>query len=120
MLNTADRRERLIRILILRGHATLSELSAELEVCERTIMRDVDAMSITTPIFTVAGRYGGVYLDRGYLKSQPHIKDYELALLEKIVYDVEQTSACSLNDEQLKLLKEIISIYSRKTSFKKH
>ena len=53
ILNSADRREHLIRILILRGHATLSELSTELGVSQRTIMRDIDALSIRFPIYTI-------------------------------------------------------------------
>jgi len=114
MLNSAERRERLIRILILRGHATLSELSTELEVCERTIMRDVDILSTSAPIFTIVGRYGGVYIDKTNLKNQPHLKDREIALLEKIVRDIEETSFCSLNEGEIKLLKEIIIVYSRK------
>ena len=114
ILNTADRRECLIRILVLRGHATLSELSDELGVSARTIMRDVDALSIRTPIFTVTGRYGGIYIDKDYVQNKPYLKAQEIALLEKIAYDIEQVSVCSLNTEELKLLKDIISIYSRK------
>lgn len=115
MLNSAERRERLIRILILRGHATLSELSTELEVCERTVMRDVDALSIIAPIFTVTGRCGGVYMDKNYLKFKPRLKEHEIALLEKIAREIEESGVCSLSDEELKLLKEIIIIYSRNT-----
>jgi len=111
-LNAADRRDRLIRILIIRGRVTLSELATELEVSERTVMRDVDALSITTPIFTVVGRYGGIYIDQHYIQNQPHLKDYELALLKKIIYEVEQTSVCSLNDEELQLLKDMVILYS--------
>lgn len=111
-MNAADRRNRLIRILMLRGHVTIGELATELEVSERTVMRDVDALSITTPIFTVAGRYGGIYIDQHYLQNQPHLKDYELTLLKKIIYEVEQASACSLNDEEIKVLKDMIIIYS--------
>ena len=114
ILNTADRREHLIRILVLRGHATLSELSEELGVCERTIIRDVDALSIRTPIFTVTGRGGGIYIDKNYVQNLPYLKDHELALLEKIAYEVEQMSVCSLTEKELKQLKDIISIYSRK------
>lgn len=113
-MNTAERRERLIRILVLRGHATLGELAMELEVSERTIMRDVDALSITIPLFTVAGRYGGIYIDKNFLKNKPYLKDHEITLLKKILNDIEQTSVCSLNDDELKLLKEIIFVYSRK------
>ena len=113
ILNSADRREHLIRILILRGHATLSELSTELGVSQRTVMRDVDALSIRVPIYTVAGRYGGIYIDKHHLQNHTYLRANEISLLKKIVYSIEQHSFCSLNDEELKLLKNIIKIYSK-------
>ena len=42
-----ERREKLIRTLVLRGHTTVSELAMEFEVSERTILRDIEALSIT-------------------------------------------------------------------------
>ena len=43
-----ERREKLIRTLVLRGHATVSELAMEFEVSERTILRDIEKLSIST------------------------------------------------------------------------
>ena len=37
-----ERREKLIRTLVLRCHATVSELAVELEVSEKTILRDIE------------------------------------------------------------------------------
>ena len=53
-----ERREKLIRTLVLRGHATVSELAMEFEVSERTILRDIETLSTSTPIYTVSGRGG--------------------------------------------------------------
>lgn len=36
-----ERREKLIRTLVLRGHSTVSELAMDLEVSERTILYDI-------------------------------------------------------------------------------
>ena len=50
-----------------RGRATASELADLLEVSERTILRDVEALSEAgVPVYTVAGRGGGVELIEGF------------------------------------------------------
>lgn len=42
----------------------------EFEVSERTISRDIEELSLTKPIYTKSGRYGGgVYI-------LPYTKDY--------------------------------------------
>lgn len=114
-MNVGNRRERLLRILALKGRATISELANELEVSERTIMRDIEVLSIEKPIFTVAGKHGGVCIDDYYLFNQLHMKEHEIDLLAKIVSDIENHSSCSLNESELDLLKEIVTVYSKKT-----
>ena len=75
-MNVNDRRERLIRILMLHGKRTVKELSEELGVSVRTIMRDIDILSTSKPLYTVSGRNGGVSLldtydaNRVYLKTK--------------------------------------------------
>lgn len=108
-----ERREKLIRTLVLRGHATVSELAMEFEVSERTILRDIEALSISTPIYTVSGRGGGVYIYDTHILNQPHMKDFESDLLKKIISDTEKYSSCSLSPSELTLLKEIVTLYSK-------
>jgi len=64
------RAERLVSIMLLlqtRGKMTASALAEELAVSRRTILRDVDALSLAgIPVYTEGGHGGGIALDEAY------------------------------------------------------
>ena len=64
------RASRLVSFLLLlqtRGQLTAVELSERLEVSERTVQRDAQALAVAgVPIVSVRGPAGGYRLDRGY------------------------------------------------------
>ena len=55
-MGAAERRREIMRVLCRRRHETVKNLSFEFGVSERTILRDIEALSITEPIYTQCGR----------------------------------------------------------------
>lgn len=78
----ADRLLSLLMLLQARGRMTARQLARELEVSERTIYRDIDALSVAgVPVYAVAGRDGGFALLDHYRTSLTWLIDAEVRAL---------------------------------------
>lgn len=85
-MGTAERRKEIMRILCRRRHETISNLVQGFGVSERTIARDIDALSASEPIYTQAGRYGGgVYVTDNYSMERMYMSEEELSVLHKLL-----------------------------------
>ena len=63
----AGRLVTLLGLLQARGRMSTRQLAAELEVCERTVLRDVEALSSAgIPVYATRGRRGGFELLDGF------------------------------------------------------
>lgn len=58
-----DRQIDLLNLLLHRGRTTIYNISCELGVCVHTVKRDIADLQYHFPIFTYAGRGGGVELN---------------------------------------------------------
>ncbi|MGA3037357.1 MAG: YafY family protein [Vulcanimicrobiaceae bacterium] len=76
---------RLLRILLLlqtRSPRSARELADELEVCERTVYRDVEALGAGgVPIFATRGAQGGIHLMEGYRRAIAELDEDEIHAL---------------------------------------
>ncbi len=78
----ADRLLSIVMLLQSRGKMTAQALAEELEVSRRTILRDVDALSIAgVPLYTDGGHGGGIALDENYRVSLTGLKEAEVRSL---------------------------------------
>lgn len=78
----ADRLLSIMLILQAQGKTTTLALADRLEVSRRTILRDIEALSIAgVPVYAEAGHGGGVYLDEHYRVSLTGLKEAEVRAL---------------------------------------
>jgi predicted DNA-binding transcriptional regulator YafY len=78
----ADRLLAMMMLLQSRGKMTAHVLAEELGVSQRTILRDVEALSIAgIPIYAEGGHGGGIALDENYRTSLTGLKEDEVRAL---------------------------------------
>lgn len=115
-LGTAERRTGIMRVLCRRRHETISNLAEEFGVSQRTILRDIEVLSLTEPIYTQCGRYGGgVYVTDNYSIDQMYMSEKELSVLQKLALSVDEKTVCQLDERERSLLNSIIAQYTKPT-----
>jgi predicted DNA-binding transcriptional regulator YafY len=113
-LGTAERRNEILKLLCRRRYETISNLAFEFGVSDRTIRRDIEVLSLTEPIYTQSGRYGGgVYVMDGYHMNRMYMSERELGLLHKIYDFASIQEKCTLTKDELTVFKRIIEDYSK-------
>ena len=108
-MGCAERRAKIIGLLALRRYETANNLAREFGVSERTVRRDLEVLSLSEPIYTQSGRFGGVYFMDGGRPSRTYRNAEKYALLKQL-YEKEQAEG-RLCPENLALLSEILSDY---------
>lgn len=100
-----ERRQRLIEVLCQRRQDTMANLAEEFGVNERTIRRDIEALTLSYPLDTVCGRYGGgVKVADWYRLNRKTFTPEQAALLKKL--------APSLQGDDLTVMNSIISQFA--------
>lgn len=80
-----ERRMEIIEALCRRRQDTMSNLAIEFGVSVRTIKNDIDILSLSYPIETIRGRYGGgVRVADGYYLHKKYLKPEQQELLERL------------------------------------
>lgn len=112
-MGASERRSEIIRILCRRRHETISNLAEEFGVSTRTILRDIEVLSATEPIYTLCGRYGGVFVTDDYVMSKMYMTEAELSVLKKLALFADNGSTCILSTNENRILESIISQYTK-------
>lgn len=109
---TAERRRELLKILCRRRRESIKNSASEFGVSERTIQRDIEELSLTEPIYTQPGRYGGVYIVDGYCLDRMYMNDTEIGVLKKL-YAYAENNMSLLTSNEKKILELLILQYSK-------
>ena len=100
-----DRQKQLIDLLCQRRSDTVQNLATELGVSERTIRRDIEELTLTYPLETVRGRYGGgVRMADWYFQDRPKLSPKQTALLNRL--------AVGLHGEDLDEINQILARFA--------
>ena len=84
MLNTKERRAEILAVLNVRRHDTMENLAFEFGVSRQTIFNDIQFLSISSPIYTICGKYGGgVYVMEGCEVGSKYLTAEQTELLNR-------------------------------------
>lgn len=84
-LTPTERRLKIIQILYQRGQETMENLAQEFYVTSRTIRNDINHLSLSYPLETVRGRYGGgVKIMQDVESQRRYLKPEQLELLLRV------------------------------------
>ena len=109
-----ERRAALLKTLCRRRHETIYNLAVEFGVSERTIRRDIEILSLTEPIYTQPGRYGGgVYVTENYYMDRMYLEKPAIALLSKILRHAKLGHPYILTNEDLRIMQKILADYTK-------
>ena len=104
MQNTTERRQEMLEYLCEKRFANISDLMFKFKISRSTVIRDLQVLSISKPIFCIPGRYGGgVHIAKGFYIGRKYLKPNQKALLEKL--------SNSLQGEELRILQEILKAF---------
>lgn len=80
-----ERRQEIMETLCHRRQETMENLATEFEVSIRTIRNDIDYLSLSYPLETIRGRYGGgVRVMDGFYMNHKYLKPEQQQLLERV------------------------------------
>ncbi len=104
-MSVTERRQTLLEILMSRRQETVPNLMQELGVSRCTILRDVEALSCSYPIYTVQGNGGGIRVADGYYVDRRYLKSDQEDLLRELL--------AGLTPEKQKVMRGILDTFAK-------
>jgi len=84
----------IVYILMNKKQITANELSAHFEVSKRTILRDIDTLSIAgIPIYTTQGKGGGIFIQDNFVLNKAFVSEDEQ---KQILFSLQSMAATGL------------------------
>ncbi len=105
MQSALERRQAMLELLSDRRQETVANLMAEFGVSRCTVLRDIETLSCSAPIFTVQGNGGGIRVAEGYYYGRRYLHSDEEALLRRLIH--------GLQPEEQKTMQGILKRFGR-------
>ena len=105
MQSALERRQAMLELLSDRRQETVANLMAEFGVSRCTVLRDIETLSCSAPIFTVQGNGGGIRVAEGYYYGRRYLHSDEEALLRSLIH--------GLQPEEQKTMQGILKRFGR-------
>lgn len=106
-MNAIERREEIIRILIVRRHETMQVLTAEFGVTDRTIRNDITILTAKYPLKTRRGVGGGVSASDSFNPYKNILSIEQINVLEELIPKA--------NEHQQTIIKQILAAFGSNT-----
>ena len=100
-----ERRQQMLAALSSRREDTIANLAFEFGVSERTIMRDIEELSLSAPLYTVQGNGGGIRVADGWYLSRTYLCDEDEEMLRRLLP--------GLQPEDQKRMQHILSVFAK-------
>lgn len=101
MQSALDRRQAMLELLSDRRQETVANLMHEFKVSRCTVLRDIEILSCSAPLYTVQGNGGGIRVADGYYYGKRYLNREQEALLRKL--------SDGLQPEELKVMQSIFA-----------
>lgn len=102
-----ERRQAIIAVLCQRRRDTMKNLAIEFDVSIRTIRYDIEILSLTYPLITIHGRYGGgVAVMVGYYLGIKYLNTTQQRFLENLMN--------TLSEQGRKIIQSILNDFALK------
>ena len=88
-MGALERRDRIIDILCEKRFVKIEYLVNEFSVCEKTIRNDILELSLSYPIYTKTGTWGGVYIADGYYRDKDYLSSLQRETLESLLGEID-------------------------------
>lgn len=105
-MRALERRQAILEVLCERRFEKIDNLASEFNVTRRTIENDVLELSLTYPLFTKTGTYGGVYITDDYYLGKAYLSETQLSVLNKLLP--------TLDTDDKQVMESIIKKFGRK------
>lgn len=107
-MKAIERRQALLELLCERRYEKMANLAFEFGVSRQTIQNDVLELSLSYPIYAVAGNNGGVFVSEGYYIGKQYLSENQQLLLESLM------TKCDDNDK--KIIRSILKKFGKQKS----